>query len=67
MTTETQQGQQIGAAEVWQSIGRLEGRMDSLESAVNNLADRVDRLFYLILAIGGASIAPIWISSLFGN
>ena len=67
MTTETQQGQQIEAAEVWRAIGRLEGRMDSLESAVNRLSDRVDRLFYLILAIGGASIASIWISNLFGN
>ena len=67
MTTETQQGQQIEAAEVWRAIGRLEGRMDSLESAVNRLSDRVDRLFYLILVIGGASIASIWISNLFGN
>jgi len=67
MTTETQQGQQIEAAEVWRAIGRLEGRMDSLEGAVNRLSDRVDRLFYLILAIGGASIASIWISNLFGN
>ncbi len=67
MTTETQQGQQIEAAEVWCAIGRLEGRMDSLESAVNRLSDRVDRLFYLILVIGGASIASIWISNLFGD
>ena len=67
MTTETQQGQQIEAAEVWRAIGRLEGRMDSLESAVNRLSDRVDRLFYLILVIGGASIASIWISNLFGD
>ncbi len=67
MTTETQQGQQIAVAEVWRGIDRLEGRMDSLESAVNRLSDRVDRLLYLILAIGGASIASIWISNLFGN
>ena len=67
MTTETQQGQQIEAAEVWRAIGRLEGRMDSLESAVNRLSDRVDRLFYLILVIGGASIASIWISNFFGG
>ena len=67
MTTETQQGQQIDAAEVWRAVGRLEGRMDSIETAVNRLAERVDRLFYLILAIGGASIASIWISNLLGG
>ena len=60
MTTETQQGQQIDAAEVWRAIGRLEGRMDSLESAVN-------RLFYLMLGIGGATIASIWANNLFGG
>ena len=67
MTTETQHSQQIDAAEVWRAIGRFEGRMDSLEVAVNHLAERVDRLFYLILGIGGASIASIWISNLFGG
>lgn len=67
MTTETQQGQQIEAAEVWRAIGRLEGRMDSLETAVNRLAERVDRLFYLILAIGGAAIVSIWTSNFFSG
>lgn len=74
MTTETQQGQQIDAAEVWRAIGRLEGRMDSLETAVGNLTDRVDhlsarvdRLFYMILGIGITTIASVWASSLFGG
>ena len=67
MTTETQQNQQIDAAEVWRAIGRLEGRMDSLETAVERLSDRVDRLFYLVLGIGVATIASIWASNMFGG
>lgn len=74
MTTETRQNQQIDAAEVWRAIGRMEGRMDSLEGrmdsleiAVNRLSDRVDRLFYLILGIGVATIASVWASNLFGG
>ena len=67
MTTETQQGQQIDAAQVWRAIGRLEGRIDGLENAVNHLSERVDRLFYLILGIGIATIASVWASNLFGR
>ena len=67
MTTETQQGQQIDAAEVWRAIGRLEGRMDGLENAVTRLSERIDRLFYLILGIGIATIASVWASNLFGG
>ena len=60
MTTETQQGQQIDAAEVWRAIGRLEGEMKSVK-------DSVDRLFYLILGIGAATIASVWANNLFGS
>lgn len=60
MTTETQQGQQIDAAEVWRAIGRLEGEMKSVK-------DSVDRLFYLILGIGAATIASVWANNLFGG
>ena len=60
MTTETQQGERIDAAEVWRAIGRLEGQMDSVKNSV-------DRLFYLILGIGGATIASVWASNLFGG
>ena len=76
MTTETQQNQnqQIDAAEVWRAIGRLEGRMDGIETAVERLSDRVDhlsarvdRLFYLILGIGVATIASVWVSNMFGG
>ena len=69
MTTETQQNQnqQIDAAEVWRAIGRLEGRMDGIETAVERLSDRVDRLFYLVLGIGVATIASVWASNLFGG
>ena len=60
MTTETQQGQQIDAAAVWRAIGRLEGEMKSVK-------DSVDRLFYLILGIGAATIASVWANNLFGG
>ena len=60
MTTETQEREQIDAAEVWRAIGRLEGQMESVKSAV-------DRLFYLILGIGGATLASVWANNLFGN
>lgn len=60
MTTETQQGQQIDAAEVWRAIGRLQGEMKSVK-------DSVDRLFYLILGIGTATIASVWANNLFGG
>ena len=60
MTTETQQGQQIDAAQVWRAIGRLEGEMKSVK-------DAVDRLFYLILGIGAATIASVWANNLFGG
>ena len=60
MTTEAQQREQIDAAEVWRAIGRLEGEMKSVK-------DAVDRLFYLILGIGAATIASVWASNLFGG
>lgn len=60
MTTETQERQQIDAAEVWRAIGRLEGEMKSVK-------DSVDRLFYLILGIGAATIASVWANNLFGG
>ena len=65
INTETQRNQQIDAAEVWRAIGRLEGRMDGIETAVERLSDRVDRLFYLVLGIGVATIASIWVSNRF--
>ena len=52
MTTETQQREQIDAAEVWRAIGKIEGQMESVKNAV-------DRLFYLIFGIGGATIASV--------
>ena len=74
MTTETQQGQQIDAAQVWRAIGRLEGRQEQTNERLKNIKDglahlsaRVDRLFYLILGIGIATIASVWASNLFGG
>ena len=60
MTTETQQGQQIDAAQVWRAIGRLEGEMKSVK-------DGIDRLSYLILGIGAATIPSVWANNLFGG
>ena len=74
MTTETQQNQQIDAAEVWRAIGRLEGqqeqtneRLKNIEDGLAHLSARIDRLFYLILGIGVATIASVWVSNMFGN
>ena len=74
MTTETQQEQQIDAAQVWRAIGHLEGqqeqtneRLMNIEDGLAHLSARVDRLFYLILGIGVATIASVWASNLFGN
>ena len=67
MTTETQQGQQIDAAEVWRAIGRLEGQQMQTNERLGRIEARLDRLFYLILGIGGATIVSIWASNLFGN
>lgn len=67
MTTETQQNQQIDAAEVWRAIGRLEGQQQQTNERLDRIEARLDRLFYLILAIGGAAIASIWASNLFGG
>ena len=67
MTTETQQGQQIDAAEVWRAIGRLEGEQQQTNLRLGRIEARLDRLFYLILGIGGAAIASIWASNLFGG
>lgn len=67
MTTETQQNQQIDASEVWRAIGRLEGQQQQTNERLDRIEARLDRLFYSILAIGGASIASIWISNLFGG
>ena len=60
MTIETQEQEKIDAAEVWRAIGRLEGQMESVKSAV-------DRLFYLLLGIGAATLASVWANNLFGN
>ena len=60
MTTETQQGERVDAAEVWRAFGRLEGQIEGVKNTV-------DRLFYLILGIGGATIASVWASNLFGG
>lgn len=71
MTTETQQGQQIDAAQVWRAIGHLEAqqeqtneRLKNIEDGLAHLSARVDRLFYLILGIGVATIASVWASNL---
>ncbi|MXY46932.1 MAG: hypothetical protein F4Y44_08095 [Chloroflexi bacterium] len=67
MNTEAQHREQIDAAEVWRAIGRLEGQQMQTNERLDRIEARLDRLFYLILGIGGAAIASIWITNLFGG
>ena len=61
MTTETQQrARELTQQRFWRAIGKIEGQIESVKNAV-------DRLFYLILGIGGATIASVWASNLFGG
>ena len=67
MTTETQQQEQIDAAEVWRAIGKLEGQQEQTNLRLKNIEDGIARLFYLILGIGVATIASVWASNFFGS
>ena len=72
MTTQTQP-EQIDAAEVWRAIGRLEGDTAALKEGQRALAEGqrglreeirevrewVVRLFYAVLAVGGAIVVAL--------
>ena len=72
MTSESEGPTDIAAA--WRVIGRIEGDIASLrEGQADIRADlrevnrRVDRLFYTLLAVGGALFVAIFVSRLIGN
>lgn len=56
MTTETQQ---IDAAEVYRSIGRLEGEVAHLVGRLDRIEQRLDRLIFALFAFGGAMGAAL--------
>lgn len=81
MTTGADAGSQVDAAAVWRAIGHLEGNVASLKEGQReiraDLADlqaglrevdrRVDRLFYAILAVGGAMLVATFASRFVGD
>ena len=56
MTTETQQ---VDAAEVYRSIGRLEGEVAHLVGRLDRIEQRLDRLIFALFAFGGAMGAAL--------
>ena len=58
MATQSQ-NEQIGAAEVWRAIGRLEGDTAALKEGQRELIEWLIRLFYAILAVGGAIVVAL--------
>jgi hypothetical protein len=78
VTTGADAGSQIDAAALWRVIGRLEGNIASLQggqrefradlqAGLQEVNRRVDRLFYAILALGGALFAAIFASRFIGD
>lgn len=58
MATQTQ-NEQVDAAELWRAIGRLEGDTASLKEGQRELREWLIRLFYAILAVGGAIVVAL--------
>ncbi len=56
MATETQQ---IDAAEVYHSIGRLEGEVAHLVGRLDRIEQRLDRLIFALFAFGGTMGAAL--------
>lgn len=80
MLTDTDPGNPVNA-DMWRAIGRLEGATAALLEGQREIKDdqreikaslqavnqRVDRLFYTILAVGGAVIAAVIASRFIGG
>ena len=80
MVTDTDPGNPVNA-DMWRAIGRLEGATAALLEGQREIKDdqreikaslqavnqRVDRLFYTILAVGGAVIAAVIASRFIGG
>jgi hypothetical protein len=65
---------QIDAAAIWRVIGRIEGDVVSLKEGqgeikadIREVNQRVDRLLYAILAVGGGLFVAIFASRLIGG
>jgi hypothetical protein len=58
---------QVDAAEVWRAIGRLEGDTAALKEDQREMNRHVDRLFYTILAVGGALLVATFASRFIGG
>ena len=58
MATQTQP-ERIDAVEVWRAIGRLEGDTAALKEGQRELREWLIRLFYAILAVGGAIVVAL--------
>ena len=58
MATQTQ-NEQIDAAELWRAIGRLEGDTAALKEGQRELREWLIRLFYAVLAVGGAIVVAL--------
>ena len=72
MVTETEN--RVDAAEVWRAIGRLEGDTATLKEGQREISNdlreanrRIDRLFYAVLAVGGALFVAIFASQFVGR
>ena len=70
MTTETQpqtrQEQPDDANNIWRILGRLEAnqqtmlhRMNQQDTRMDRLEAKIDRLLYLMIGVGGATIATL--------
>ncbi len=73
MVTDTDPGNPVNA-DMWRAIGRLEGATAALlegqreiKSSLQAVNQRVDRLFYVILAGGGAVVATVIASRFIGG
>ena len=72
MVTDTDPGNPANA-DMWRDIGRLEGATDALLEGQREIKaglaaanQRIDRLFYTILAVGGAVMVTVLASRFIG-
>ena len=65
-------------SEIWRAIGRLEGTAnavlegqrrqdDKIDTGFREMNRRIDRLFYLILGIGGALLVSVYATQFIGS
>ena len=75
MATDAETGTQVDAADVWRAIGRMEGDVAALkdgqqeanrrlEAGLSEANRSIDRVFYTILAVGGALLVAVFAARL---